>query len=58
MSVAVAFQNLGKVVRPSLFGLGLFVFDSEEMILVFGIVGGAAGVATVLGAHEIGRAHV
>jgi hypothetical protein len=53
MSVAVAFQNLGKVVRPSLFGLGLFVFDSEETILVFGVVGGAAGVATVLGAHAL-----
>jgi predicted MFS family arabinose efflux permease len=51
MSVAVAFQNLGKVVGPSLFGLGLFVFDPGATFLAFGVFGGGTGVALVLSAY-------
>lgn len=47
MSTAVAFQNLGKIVGPSLFGLLLLVLGAAEVFLLFGVVFGLLGATTV-----------
>lgn len=55
MSTAVAFQNLGKIVGPSLFGLLLLAFSAAEVFLLFGGVFGLLGIVTVWLAYLLGQ---
>jgi len=55
MSTAVACQNLGKIVGPSLFGLLLLTFSAAEVFLLFGGMFGLLGLVTVWLAYLLGQ---
>lgn len=55
LSMAVAFQNLGKIVGPSLFGLLLLAFSAAEVFILFGGVFGLLGIVTVWLAYLFSR---